>query len=181
LRHDIRLEGYAFALRPVAEPDREFIYGLRSDAALNRFIHPTTAEGHARWLAEYFDRPRDYYFIVESRAARQPEGTVSVYNLDEARQSAEWGRWVLRRGSLAAIESAWLTYRAAFEALKLEMVYARTLRANERVIAFHDSCGCARTEDGGPEVLEQQMTRAMWLTAGLALAAKAARLARAAK
>ena len=180
MRHEIRLDGYAFALRPVAEADSEFILGLRSDPLLSRFLHPTTAEGHQRWLAGYFERPGDYYFIVESRDSGNAEGTVGIYNVDDGGGSAEWGRWVLRHGSLGAIESAWLTYRAAFEALDLAMVYARTLRGNERVIAFHDSCGCARNEGGGgPEVMEQRMTRSEWQTAGPALAAKAARLAEA--
>jgi len=182
LRHEIRLEGFAFALRPAAEGDAPFIFGLRSDPVLGRFVHATTPEGHRRWLSEYFERAGDYYFIVERLGGGAPEGTVGIYNLDETGRSAEWGRWILRRESLGAVESVWLAYRVAFELLDREVMYARTLRRNDRVIAFHDSCGCVRNESGdasGGEFLEHRMTRADWETAGPALAAKAARLARA--
>ena len=178
MRHEIRLEGYALAVRPVAETDSEFILGLRSDPVLSRFLNPTTAEGHYRWLAGYFGRPGDYYFIIELLGSGNPEGTMGIYNVDETGGSAEWGRWVLRRGALfSAVESAWLSYRVAFEVLNLESVYTRTLRGNQRVISFHDSCGSVRNEssaDAGPEMLEHRMTRADWQTAGPALSGKAA-------
>src|ERR1039457_4516855 len=47
------------------------------------------------------------------------------------------GRWILRRGSLAAAESALLVYTIAFEDLALDRVYCRTVSANRAVVSFH--------------------------------------------
>jgi len=71
------------------------------------------------------------------------EGVISLYDLDASQTVAEWGRWILRRHSLAAVESAALVYRCAFEQLNLKEVYCRSVASNTQVVAFHDSCGCA--------------------------------------
>lgn len=145
MRHELCIEGEAFSLRPVEVPDSDFIAKLRNDPRLRRFIHPgaSDAESQRAWIESYFTRPNDYYFIIADREGA-PEGTVAIYDVDPLRSVAEWGRWVLRPGSLAAVESALLTYRIGFERLKLENMYCRTVAANESVVSFHDSAGLAR-------------------------------------
>jgi hypothetical protein len=42
MRHDLTLEGFDYGLRPVEDPDGEFIVDIRaSDPARMRFLHPT--------------------------------------------------------------------------------------------------------------------------------------------
>ena len=82
-------------------------------------------EAQRRWLTGYFERPADYYFLIENRGTGQREGTAGIYNLD--RIFAEWGRWIVRAGSLAALESACLIYRVGFEVLGLESIYCPTI------------------------------------------------------
>lgn len=143
MRHDLTLEGPGFRLRPVGDDDAQFILGLRTDPALGRFLHATSSSigGQLAWMSRYYERPGDYYFVVEQRKSLDLEGVIAVYDLDSERRSAEWGRWILRHGSLAAVESALLIYRAAFDTLKLDETYSRTVADNQAVVSFHDSCG----------------------------------------
>ncbi|MDS1141167.1 GNAT family N-acetyltransferase [Pusillimonas sp. SM2304] len=145
MRHNILVEGLGFRLRPVADTDAPLLLALRSDPVLNRYLHstPPTLASQLDWLAAYYERPGDYYFVVERRSDDAAEGVLSLYDMDVSQTVAEWGRWILRRHSLAAVESAELVYRCAFEQLSLKEVYCRTVASNTQVVAFHDSCRCA--------------------------------------
>lgn len=171
MRHDIRLSGAAFGLRPVVATDAEFIVGLRSDATLNTFINPTSplVQDQLDWIARYEQREGDYYFVIERLLDRSAEGLISLY--DVVCGEGEWGRWLLRPGSLAAVESAALIYRCAFDRLGLQAVFCRTVAANERVVSFHDSCGITerRVLPGHFEMrgqrwdaVEHRLTRVAW-------------------
>jgi RimJ/RimL family protein N-acetyltransferase len=143
LRHDLRVEGPAFALRPVVVEDSELIVRLRTDAERTRYMHavPNDVGAQQQWLTRYFERPGDYYFAVVRRSSGSVEGFVGIYDVkvEGSERIAEWGRWILRRGSLAAAESALLTYRTAFELLTLTKVFSRTLPENVGVVSFHDN------------------------------------------
>ena len=143
MRHDLILEGHAFRLRPITDEDAVRIVDLRSNPTLNRYLHASAGlvEDQLAWLARYYDRPGDYYFAVEHTADHRFEGLVAIYDIDTCTKSGEWGRWILRQGSLAAVESAWLIYRVGFDLLGLEYVLCRTVAENVRVVSFHDSCG----------------------------------------
>ena len=143
MKHNLTLEGMAFRLRPIEDVDASLILNLRSNPNLNRFLHVTSTllEDQLIWLSDYYIRPGDYYFVVERRETGEAEGVVSIYNIDATNKSGEWGRWILRQGSLAAAESALLIYRCGFELLGLERVYCRTVADNSSVVSFHDSCG----------------------------------------
>jgi RimJ/RimL family protein N-acetyltransferase len=144
LRHDLHIAGHAFRLRPVAEADAAYIVELRTRSGefLNRGALST--DGQLQWLAQYFGRAGDFYFVIESIDGARREGLVGVYDLQAGRRDAEWGRWVLEPGSNAAVESALLVYRCVFVRLRLERVRCRTLVHNRKVVAFHDSCGLLR-------------------------------------
>jgi RimJ/RimL family protein N-acetyltransferase len=123
MRHDLRLAGFRFGLRPVARGDAAFIVSLRTDPELGRYLHATSprVEDQEAWIAAYEARPGDYYFVVEDLKDRAPVGTIGIYDVDaEAPGGAEWGRWLIRPGSVAAVESALLMYRMAFEQLGLQ-------------------------------------------------------------
>ncbi len=146
MRHDITIVGHRYMLRPVALGDAPFITELRCNPALNAYINSTSSsvDGQVAWLERYFERPGDWYFIIADAATKQLEGTIGIYDYDAGSRVAEWGRWIIRPGSLAAVESALLIYRAAFESLALEAVYCRTVADNKRVVSFHDAAGLRR-------------------------------------
>jgi RimJ/RimL family protein N-acetyltransferase len=146
--HNLVLEGSIFRLRPVVLTDATFIAGLRSDENSDRlqYVHKVDKDPlkQAKWLQAYFDRPGDFYWIIERKRGCVPEGTIGIYNRNKNDNTAEWGRWVLRSGSLAAVESSLLVYCAAFEALHLNSVYCLTVAANRAVISFHNSSGACQ-------------------------------------
>jgi RimJ/RimL family protein N-acetyltransferase len=139
----MHLAGAAFALRPVTEADATFILQLRTDPALSRFLNDTSADPAAQmeWLRRYFERPGDYVFVLENVFTGAAEGTVSIFNQDTERNAAEWGRWVLRPGSLGAAESVALIYRIGFVQLGLASLHCHTIMENRHVMNFHASSG----------------------------------------
>jgi RimJ/RimL family protein N-acetyltransferase len=189
MRHAISIDGFAHRLRPVADADAGLIVSLRTDERLARFLHRTSTDPaeQLRWLARYYERADDYYFAIERRPDGPAEGFVGIYDVDTSQRRAEWGRWILRPGSLAAVESAWLVYQVAFEILGLESVYCRTIVENAPVVSFHDSCGIhqrrvlpAHVELGGRrlDVVEHSLRRAEWETISPRLARLSERTAR---
>lgn len=189
MRHKLSIEGPAFRLRPIDDADTALVLELRGNPELNRFLHrSSSSEAEQRaWFARYYDRPGDYYFVVEARATGQPEGLVSIYDVDGESRAAEWGRWILRPGSLAAIESAWLTYRCAFELLGLDRIYCRTVADNLPVVSFHDSCGIEQRrslpghfelDSRRVDAIEHQVDRRTWTALSGRLEKLALRIAR---
>lgn len=147
MRHNISLTCERYRLRPVTVKDASFIVALRTDPVLNRFVHEISprVEDQVAWLERYFGRADDYYFIVENIQSLEPQGTIGLYNVDFKQNCAEWGRWILKRGSMAALESAWLIYEAAFSKLSFAELCSRTLADNHPVVSFHDNFGALRS------------------------------------
>jgi RimJ/RimL family protein N-acetyltransferase len=143
---DLRVAGRRFSLRPVGLNDVNLILALRGDPERARFLHatPLTVAAQVRYLEDYFRRDNDYYFVIEGNDPPRSEGLIGVYDIDWAAGRGEWGRWILRRGSSAAVESVLLLYRFSFGCLGLKELYCRTLADNARVVSFHDSCGLTR-------------------------------------
>lgn len=169
MRHDLRMAGRAYRLRPVEESDADYIVQLRTNRP---FLNAgaTTADEQRAWLARYFEREHDFYFVIETSRDGACEGLVALYDIDVSTRTGEWGRWVLREGSNASVESALLVYRCAFGRLRLDNVRCRTLRDNVKVVAFHDSCGLHRASspvtikhDGQPRAgVEHRVSREEW-------------------
>jgi RimJ/RimL family protein N-acetyltransferase len=146
VEHSINVTCVRYRLRPVTLEDAAFIVELRSDPVLNRYLHEISprVEDQAAWLERYFVRPDEYYFVVEDTDSGERHGTIGIYDVEKAAASAEWGRWILKHGSMAALESAWLVYEAGFSKLGLATLSSRTLVENPRVVSFHDSFGASR-------------------------------------
>ncbi len=180
MRHDLSLEGYAFRLRPITDDDAGFVVELRNNPDLNRYLHAGAdgVDGQRAWLSRYYETDNSYYFIIERRRSGLPEGTIGLYDIDRNAGTGEWGRWILRPGSLAAVESAYLAYRTAFEQLGLQNVYCRTVLENGKVVSFHDSCGITARRllpqhfllgERQHDAVEHRVDRASWPTIKLRL------------
>lgn len=189
MRHDVVEEGPAFRLRPVELADAAFIVMLRQEEELSRFVHPISQNviDQEQYLRAYYERADDYYFIIERKDTGSAEGTIGLYDIDELARSGEWGRWIVRPGSLAAVESALLIYRVAFTRLELNRVYCRTVAANTRVISFHNSSGLRLHRQlpkhfmlRGQEydAVEHEIMRGDWSCSHAILYDRASRLAR---
>jgi len=189
LRHDLHIPGFAYDLRPVTLDDAEFIVQMRSDAEKTRFLHPIelTVEAQQEYLQQYFERENDYYFVVERRSDKLREGLAGIYDLRLPARAAEWGRWILRPGSFAAVESALRIYEAAFERLQLEEVCGHTFLDNKAVVSFHDRCGLERRailrdyyqiNGQGYDVVEHVLRRQSWPRVRAMLEPRARQIAR---
>ena len=142
MKHNINQQGFVYRLRAVKVDDAQFILDTRlEDMERNRFIHQikNDIKTQQEWIIKYFETPDDYYFIIENRFTGESEGLIGIYNVKN--NKAEWGRWVIKKGSLAAIESVMLIYNIAFEKLKLDELYSRTIKDNACVVDFHNSIG----------------------------------------
>jgi RimJ/RimL family protein N-acetyltransferase len=147
LDHNLAADGYGFRLRPIKLDDAGFLTELRSDPSRTTYLHPVSSDPSYQheWLTTYLGRAGDYYFVVERTSDLRREGTVGLYDVDGQSSSAEWGRWILQPGSVAAAASALLIYQIAFDVMGLGRVYCRTVADNASVVSFHDRCGLTRT------------------------------------
>lgn len=170
MRHDLHVRGFAFGLRPLSLEDAEFIVELRGDLQRSRFLHPIPASVEAQrdYVLKYFERPGDYYFVVERQDQNSREGLVAIYDADFQKSTANWGRWILRPGSWASVECALRVYEVAFDCLHLDEIRSQTYCENPQVVSFHDRCGVPRhgilpgyyNVDGIPiDVVEHVLTR----------------------
>jgi len=158
MRHDLRAEGYAFRLRPVTLADASFIVELRTeDVERTKFLHRISSDvaRQEEWLASYFERANEYYWVVEKGSNEEREGLVSIYSVDLNARSGEWGRWVLCPNSLAAVESALLVYRTAFEVLGLDLLRCLTVADNLSVVSFHETSGLRPTGQATTELADE--------------------------
>lgn len=140
MKHDLRIEGVGYRLRPIRLGDAQFVIDLRlEDRDRNKYIHVISSELvlQEEWLERYFEREGDFYFVVENKVTGESEGLVGIYDLEN--NKAEWGRWVIKKGSLATSESLDLLFKVAFNSLNLEQLYCRTICENDRVVSLHDS------------------------------------------
>ena len=140
MKHSINIDGYSYKIRPVTLDDADFIVSVRlEDKERNKYINAISDDVNEQinWLNSYFEREGDYYFVIENKLTSNKVGLIAIYNIDEGK--AEWGRWVIRKGSLSAIESVYLIYEVAFNVLNLCELYCRTIVDNTSVVSFHDS------------------------------------------
>jgi len=189
MRHDLHMPGFGFGLRPLALEDAEFIVEIRSDRHRTRFLHPIppSVEAQRDYILQYFERPGDYYFVVERAGEKSREGLIAIYNANLEKKQADWGRWILRPGSLASVESVLRIYEAAFDCLHLDEVRSHTFYENKQVVSFHDHCNLSRrgvipdyyTIAGvNYDVVEHTLTRGDWPRVRQLLEPTAERVAR---
>ena len=141
--HNLSVDGSIYRLRPICDGDASLVVELRCNPELNRFLHASSSkiDDQLKWLESYYKREDDFYFVIENCCSGVPEGVIALYDVSFDQRTGEWGRWILRPGSLAAVESAYLIYKVAFDLVKLESVFCRTVADNAKVVSFHDSCG----------------------------------------
>jgi RimJ/RimL family protein N-acetyltransferase len=140
VKHELRVEGVGYRLRPIRVADAKFVIDIRlEDQDRNQYIHTISSAlaPQEEWLERYLEREGDFYFVVENKVTGEREGLVGIYDIQDGK--AEWGRWVIKKGSLATTESLDLLFKVAFHTLDLEELYCRTINDNDRVVSLHDS------------------------------------------
>lgn len=126
--------------------DAEFIYNLRINTKLNRYISKIsgTVDEQKKWIKEYKKREmegKEYYFII-SNDSEESIGVVRVYNIKE--DCLEWGSWILdpeKSNPILALKSILLLYKFIFEDLKFNKANLDVRKENKEVVFFHKSYG----------------------------------------
>ena len=143
------LQSKTVKLRLIEEQDAEFVLKLRLDDRYNQFLSSVnpSVEAQKEWIKKYKNDESEgiqYYFIIE-RHDGVPCGTVRIYDLKD--DSFCWGSWILNEDKTryAALESAFLVYKFAFDHLKFKKSHFDVRKGNDRVISFHEKMGAART------------------------------------
>ncbi len=141
---NLSLNGIKF--RFVEISDAEFIYNLRINTKLNRYISKVSGavDDQKEWIKEYKKREYDgkeYYFVIADDN-QESIGVVRIYNIKE--DSLEWGSWILdpeKSNPISALKSILLLYRFIFEDLKFNTVNLDVRKENKEVVFFHKSYG----------------------------------------
>ncbi len=131
-------------LRPVQMEDTGFIVWLRNLDHVKGKVGDSAMDipTQANWLRAYFDRPGDYYFIIETLGGISV-GAYGVYDLKD--DTAESGRWIVRPDVPAAIPSAIQAFKVAFETLKLRELRVKTVSTNRSVLSLNRKFGFRQT------------------------------------
>jgi hypothetical protein len=144
VRHSIRVEGFAYLARPLEVSDAEFIVEVRTpDRSRHMQSIVRTIEAQRDWIERYFERPGEYYFVIERTGTHRPEALSCLLTPDEEARSIQWGRFIVRPGSRAGVESAIFMHQVAFEILHFDRIWGDALMENVRMLAycrsvFHD-------------------------------------------
>ena len=144
-----RVEGPNLVLRLIQPADAGYVYGLRINPTYNSHLSEIrgTADDQRRWIDDYKAREAEVlelYYIIERRDGT-PCGTVRLYDIQP--DSFTWGSWSLdhNKPPKAALESAWLIYRAAFGVLGLSEARFDVRRENSNTLTFHRRFGATET------------------------------------
>ncbi len=145
-----RIVGVRLNLRLIEPDDAGYVYGLRTNPAYNAHLSEVTGtvEDQRRWIEGYKSREavgREYYFVIERRDTGTPCGVVRLYDISS--DSFTWGSWILdhNKPTKAALESAVLIYRIAFERLSLSRAVFDVRRENDNTLSFHRRFGATET------------------------------------
>lgn len=146
MEHSYEIVGKCFKLRPINNQDVNRLIELRSNNNRTLYLNHInpTVESQLKWLSDYYGRNNDYYFAVQRISDENVEGFISLYDIDNQSRAGEFGRWILDENSNAALESAHLIYKFAFDVLSLDVVFCKTLVDNKKVVSLHDSYGAKR-------------------------------------
>ena len=160
------IKGNNLSFSAVTQRDAEYIFYLRSNPDYNKHLSPppSTVEMQEKWIAEYLFRNKlgeEYYFLIRRLDNDQRCGLVRIYNIQN--QGFTWGSWILdqNKPAKAAIDSALLVYKFAFEILKLDFCEFDVRKSNIGTLHFHDSFGATRIKEDSSDIYFR-FSSAMW-------------------
>ena len=147
LPNDYHGERYGLSFRFVDVCDADFIYMLRSDPELSRYIHGVHGgvEEQREWIRKYKEREaagQEYYFIFYKDG--EPVGLQRLYSFHDTTFTS--GSWIMVKNlPVEAVLAAPIIVREiAFEDLGMtfEDNYDATHVDNKKVIKFNKMFGC---------------------------------------
>ena len=147
IQENFTIEKYGLYARLVNVDDAEFIYKLRSDKTLSKYIHDIEGgdEKQREWIKAYKEREKrgeEFYFIFYNE--RSPIGLFRIYSIKGTTFTS--GSWVMVPGSpIESVLAIPLIGREfAFDELGMnfEDNYDACHIDNKKVIKFNLKFGC---------------------------------------
>ena len=159
----IKLKSELINLKLVEIEDSEFIFNLRQDKELNKYISPTSENlsSQKKWIESYLEREKkqkEFYFIVQNKKEK-PCGTVRIYNIDKTKRECTWGSFILdkSRPDKAASEVMRLTLEFIFEILELNKVLLDVYKENKKAIYIYEKSGFKKYKDDDKNYYYEKM------------------------
>lgn len=136
---------YGITIRLVNETDAEFLYALRTDMKLGRFLSKTsgTVADQQEWIKKYKQREqegKEYYFMAVSQDGER-YGTSRLYDFDE--RSFTVGSWLFFKDAPTgvAIKTDILVREIGFEELGFNFCKFDVRKDNKSVLRYHRAFG----------------------------------------
>ena len=128
MRHDGLMEGAGFRIRRVGDDGAILIVALRTAPHFMRYLAKLSINRNSqpKWLDFFCGKQSDYNFMNERVAGGGAQGTIGLFDIRGEAGEAEWGHWLIKPGSLAAVERALLIYWFGLKVLELGCTYADT-------------------------------------------------------
>lgn len=132
--------------------DAKFIYDLRTNKILSKYLNPTSLKlnDQKKWLKQYFIRnenDQEFYFKFQFKKKNKfyDIGVARVIRLTKKKFS--FGSWIMRPGSPSwlAVECALSIYEFAFKYKKFQKNLMWMDLRNKKVIIFHKLMGAIET------------------------------------
>lgn len=147
--NSVKLEGPRLRMRLIEPQDGAYVYELRTNPNYNLYLSAITGSvaDQEAWITRYKTREasvEEYYFVIERHDGTRC-GLVRLYDFES--DHFTWGSWILdtNKPAKAALESAVLVYRFAFEHLKCARAVFEVIRDNEHTLHFHRRFGASET------------------------------------
>lgn len=151
------IDGVAITLRLVEVADAAFLYGLRIDPELSRYLSPVSGgvETQADWIASYKEREvsgREAYYVVESGDGHSC-GTVRLYDIQD--DVFTWGSFVLTEAkpAKAAIDVAVASLGIGFSDFGCTSAEIDAKTDNKVALGFYDRFGMTRFDEKDGSIL----------------------------
>jgi RimJ/RimL family protein N-acetyltransferase len=150
------IDGKIARLKPVEVSDALFISKIRNNPAINSYLSSqkeiSLAE-QSNWIMKNSEF-KSHYFIISNKKTNVKVGTISIYNIDEIKGKAEFGRYICLN-PIMAIEAVLMLIRFGFQKLELNEIYCRTDIRNIKAWNQHYNFGF---EDAGFEKVAKNNT-----------------------
>jgi probable biosynthetic protein (TIGR04098 family) len=137
-------------LRLVTTDDAPFLYALRCDPKLNRYLSPAPSDvaGQRAWIARYKEREargEEFYFVICGDG--RDYGSVRMYDFREVagQRSFGWGSWIVKPQGLAGLArfSAIMIYELGLETLGFDQGHFEVEHDNPS-LDMHQRMGATR-------------------------------------
>jgi RimJ/RimL family protein N-acetyltransferase len=134
-----KILGKNIFLEKVKVKDYHFIYYLRRNSKINKFIHKIPRQKKKQLLYLKSLKKNQIYFLIKIIKNNKRIGTISITDINYKKKKAIIGSWILKKNYLVAFESFFLALKYSFSNLKLNKVYCKVENKNVKAIAFQKS------------------------------------------